>query len=71
MQVLGSIDIRKGSQFDLTQGSVQHALINFVLVSHVAYTSILELPAPFFSIARKGLKNLENPRTSLCDSKAD
>ena len=61
MQVLGSVDIKKGSKFDLTLSRVQNALINFVLLSHVAYIHF-GTPCTVFSIARKGLRNLEKAR---------
>ena len=60
-EIVGSLDVKHGVTHDLTRKSTQQALVQFILTSTLCYIHF-GTPCTVFSIARKGLKNLERAR---------
>lgn len=61
MFVLASIDIKQGSHFDLTNRDVQEEVIRVIKGGLVHYVHF-GTPCTVFSVARKGIRNLERAR---------
>ena len=60
-EIVGSLDVKHSVTHDLTRKSTQQALVQFILTSTLCYIHF-GTPCTVFSIARKGLKNLERAR---------
>eukprot|EP00435_Cladocopium_sp_Y103_P010201 s4329_g2.t1 len=59
--VLASIDIKQGSHFDLTNREVQEEVIRIIRSGLIHYVHF-GTPCTVFSVARKGIRNLERAR---------
>ena len=59
--VIGALDVKRGAHFDLTRAEVQDAVIRLLRSGAVSYVHF-GTPCTVFSLARKGLRNLEKAK---------